>query len=876
MSSINLRWKATAGTLGIALVTLPLFAPLASAQTPIIDPAFDRVWSRTDKPVQDRVAARTWMWGPTPFYAGYEPYLEGPGGQHLVEYFDKSRMEINNPAADRNSPWFVTNGLLVVEMMSGRLQTGNASFLQIAPAGIPVAGDTGTSLNTPTYANLASLASLQGNNRFPDRTGQPVREGLTRNSGVGNVDNLAGFAKYGAYEPTLGHNIADVFWRFMNQRGIVYTGGRYGEDVLVDWVFAMGFPITEPYWMPIRVGAEERWVLVQAFQRRILTYSPYNPDGWKVEMGNVGRAYFDWRYAQTPPPAATPRPGASISIQPTQGNITTDITITGRNFPAHTAVLIGAEKASVNYFRNIGSLGTDANGNFSGRIKLPADASTLGEVTITASAANGSVRASANFRLSYDPQISVSPRSMVVTNGVLNVTGGGFPARLNVQLGLLFDGANAVEYRTNVRTNDNGDFQANLPVGARPVGARFMVVAMGDGGYKATYNQRITVIGQPGLAVEPATGPVNQAVTLYGWGWPVGTQVTVGTRGGNGQGEALMPNPVLVDGNGSFAVRVHINAGYANQREVKLFAIEPQSTVRVETSYLVVAPVPPTPTPQPGNPTVHVNPAVAAVGQAISVSGSRWPVGATVTVALSNAGAQEVVANGVADGAGNFSTVFALSPRWAGTGQVSVTASSGGGLIATTTLQITSGGGGGGIVESGLPMDVTTYRGPSAAYVKVSGAGWRAGKVIDFSVVSADGAINVPVGSTTVKGDGFMQMAFAVAAPWAGRADLGVAAAARDETTSSLRRLPLSDLVKVNGGTYNVRGANWPANADVVVVLRPESGAEQTVGGGRTDGAGGLNFNVDVPRVPDRSYIIEVRTFNRPGGNYAAQFEFFR
>ena len=875
MSSINIRWKAAAGTLGIALVALPFFAPFASAQAPTVDPAFDRVWSRTDRPVQDRVAARTWMWGPTPFHAGYEPYLEGPGGQHLVQYFDKSRMEINNPAADRNSPWFVTNGLLVVEMMSGRLQTGNASFQQVAPAGIPVAGDTATSNNTPTYGGLASLASLQGNNRFPNRTGQPIREGVTRNSSVGNVDNLAGFAKYGAYEPTLGHNIADVFWRFMNQRGIVYNGGRYGEEVLVDWVFAMGYPITEPYWMPIRVGAEERWVLVQAFQRRILTFSPYNPEGWKVEMGNVGRAYFDWRYAQTPPAPATPRPAASISINPTQGDITTEITITGRNFPGNTAVLIGAEKASANYFRNIGSLGTDGNGNISGRIKLPADASTLGEVTITAAAANGSVRASANFRLSYDPQISVTPRSMVVTNGVLNVTGSGFPSRLNVRLGVIFDGSSAVEYRTSVRTNDNGDFQGNLPIGPRPVGSRFQVIAMGDGGYEATYIPRITVIAQPGLSVDPSTGPVNQYITLYGWQWPANTQLTVGTRGGNGQGEALLGNPVQVDGNGNFAIRVLINAGYGNQREVKLFAIEPQSTVRVETTYLVVAPVPPTPTPQPANPTVNVNPPAAAVGQTISVTGSRWPVGGTVTVALSNAGAQEVVANGVADGGGNFSTAFVLSPRWTGAGQVTVTATSGGGLIATTTLQITSSGGG-GIVESGLPMDVITYRGPSATYVKVAGAGWRAGKLVDFTVVSADGAINQPVGSATVKADGTIQLAFAAAAPWAGRADLGVAAAARDESTSSLRRLPVSDLVKVTGGTYNVRATNWPANADVIVVVRPESGDEQTLGGARADANGTLNFNVDVPRVEGRSYIVEVRTFNRPTGNYFAQFEFIR
>ena len=49
----------------------------------------------------------------------------------------------------------------------------------------------------------------------------------------------------------------------------------------------MGYPVTEPYWTTIRVGGASRQVLVQAFQRRVLTYSPTNPAGWQVEMGNV-------------------------------------------------------------------------------------------------------------------------------------------------------------------------------------------------------------------------------------------------------------------------------------------------------------------------------------------------------------------------------------------------------------------------------------------------------------------------------------------------------------------------------------------------------------------------------------------------------------
>ena len=45
--------------------------------------------------------------------------------------------------------------------------------------------------------------------------------------GIATLDNLAQYARYGVYEPTLGHNIADVFWNFLNQQGPVYENGHY-------------------------------------------------------------------------------------------------------------------------------------------------------------------------------------------------------------------------------------------------------------------------------------------------------------------------------------------------------------------------------------------------------------------------------------------------------------------------------------------------------------------------------------------------------------------------------------------------------------------------------------------------------------------------
>jgi hypothetical protein len=95
-------------TLLLAAVLLASAAPPpAQAAAPPItfaDPVFGRVWQRTDGPVAAGTVTRSWVWGPGSWAAGREPYGEAPGGARLVQYFDKGRMEINDPTADRAEP----------------------------------------------------------------------------------------------------------------------------------------------------------------------------------------------------------------------------------------------------------------------------------------------------------------------------------------------------------------------------------------------------------------------------------------------------------------------------------------------------------------------------------------------------------------------------------------------------------------------------------------------------------------------------------------------------------------------------------------------------------------------------------------------------
>src|SRR5687768_9654909 len=142
--------------LSLALAAVRFPAASVEAEAPAHD-AFQRTWQRTDGPVASGAADRTWLWGPEAFTGPrYEPYAESPGGERLVQYYDKARMEITDPGAPDDDLWYVSNGLLVVELVTGRMQTGHAQFVDLAPAQTPVAGDP-TDAAGPTYATFAAL-----------------------------------------------------------------------------------------------------------------------------------------------------------------------------------------------------------------------------------------------------------------------------------------------------------------------------------------------------------------------------------------------------------------------------------------------------------------------------------------------------------------------------------------------------------------------------------------------------------------------------------------------------------------------------------------------------------------------------------------------
>jgi hypothetical protein len=312
-----------------ALPSASLSSVLASPagqfpDTPPDTSAFTAVWNRTDSLVAGGQVTRSWYWGPQPNWTSRELYVDDPTGtqSRLVQYYDKSRMEINDPKGDKSNPFYITNGLLTVELISGQMQTGNNTFETRKPANIVIAGDTDDP-NAPTYASFASHANAGANHPDPNKNGQNATATLARDGSLGDDPSKASIPNinYVYFDDVTHHNVPKAMWDFLNAQGQVNDNGKIATEPLnTPWFYATGRPISDAYWVHIKIAGKSADTLVQAFERRVLTYTPTNPAGFQVEMGNIGLHYRDWRYLSAGKlnvnfPLKGPRAGAGFNVQ---------------------------------------------------------------------------------------------------------------------------------------------------------------------------------------------------------------------------------------------------------------------------------------------------------------------------------------------------------------------------------------------------------------------------------------------------------------------------------------------------------------------------------------------------------------------------------
>ncbi|HEY7909206.1 MAG TPA: hypothetical protein VIC60_10045 [Thermomicrobiales bacterium] len=217
------------------------------------------------------------FWGPlaTAKERTNEPYVEALGGQRVVQYFDKARMELTATGT-------VTNGLLARELILGSVQTGDDAFQKGTPAAIPVAGDLDNL--GPTYAMIgANSATLMVETASTEGDQPTLSLSATGALGLYKGNYFSDpFVVMSHPDATTHHNIPKAFCDFRARVGLS----------------SIGYAIAEPFWSTVKVGGIQKDVLIQPFQRRVLTYTPTNNDPFKVEFSNIGQHYYQWRYGQ--------------------------------------------------------------------------------------------------------------------------------------------------------------------------------------------------------------------------------------------------------------------------------------------------------------------------------------------------------------------------------------------------------------------------------------------------------------------------------------------------------------------------------------------------------------------------------------------------
>jgi hypothetical protein len=176
------------------------------------------------------------------------------------------------------------------------VQVGDATFTPQAPPAIPIAGDPDG--GGPTYATLATKsASLLAASTA--KIGSPVSATV---AATGDVTNPTGATApettISAFDDTTKHNVPKVFADYRAKAGLQ----------------TIGFGISEPFMATVKVAGAQKAVMIQVFERRVLTYTASNPDAFKVEMGNIGQHYYKWRYpngTQAAPASSAPAPSAT-------------------------------------------------------------------------------------------------------------------------------------------------------------------------------------------------------------------------------------------------------------------------------------------------------------------------------------------------------------------------------------------------------------------------------------------------------------------------------------------------------------------------------------------------------------------------------------
>jgi hypothetical protein len=198
--------------------------------------------------------------------------LEAAG--HPAQYFEKGRIE-DHRRAEADPRWQFMYGRLTAELIE-RDPQGTVSGTALTYGDIRVAADPVNRHDPPPGFRGGTLTMWDGT-----------------------------FVPYDPFlRPAPGSIVQPYFWSYIN-RAELFPGG---------WLHDLGLPMTDAFIVGAFKNGEWREIVVQAFERSVLTYDPKNPRDWQVERGNIGADALRTLEAQPAGPIAIPAANTRVTL----------------------------------------------------------------------------------------------------------------------------------------------------------------------------------------------------------------------------------------------------------------------------------------------------------------------------------------------------------------------------------------------------------------------------------------------------------------------------------------------------------------------------------------------------------------------------------
>ncbi|WP_053098651.1 choice-of-anchor G family protein [Microbacterium sp. CGR1] len=501
----------------------------------------------------------------------------------------------------------------------------------------------------------------------------------------------------------------------------------------------------------------------------------------------------------------------------------TDLPVTGSGWPANTQVTIQVAAPDGTPVNESAPVTTDASGNFTGTVFIPA--STVPGTGYIVTATDGTSTATDTTEVTAAAAIDAAPAVQDGTD--LGVSGTNWPANTQISVQLTAPGGGAnIGGPELVTTDGSGAFVLGYPVPAgTPAGTGYTVTAT-LGAQTATDTTEVT--NAPVASIDAA--PTVQAGTdlaVSGSNWPANTEISVQLTAPGGGADVGGPETVTTNGDGEFTLSYPVPASATPGTAYTVTATAGAETAIDTTEVTAAAAVDAADTVQ--------------AGTSLPIAGANWPANTVVEVQLTDpdgadVGGPETVTT---DGDGGFTLNYPVpASATPGTGYT-VTATVGG-QTAEDTTEVTA--------AAAVDAADTVQAGTS---LPVTGTGWPANTEVSVQLTAPGGATVGGPETVTTDGDGGFTLDYPVpasATPGTGytiTATVGTQTATDTTEVTAAATVDAAATVEA-GADLTITGAEWPADTEVTVQLTAPGGA--VIGTPQTVTTGALGgFAIDYP-----------------------------